>query len=1163
MAQNLNSNPDADFEAFLAETDQELSQDAQYQSDLVVTQREAAREAAFEGDGFDEFMQSENPEQDEFDKFIDDNDSLSAWLDVPLQAVGGFRDAGESIKNLFIEGALLTQLPQLAAEGITGEEITEEDEKTAKKQTKARTALPDVQEAQTTAGAITRPLAQFLSPFVVLSAGAKAVGLANAAGKATPFITGAATDFLAFEGHEQRLSNVINDVGYGNAITEYLEADPDDSDIEGRFKNTLEGAGLGGLTEAVFKAVKFVKHGKLARESVKAAKEVSSKRAQQMVKTAKQITKSKKIESIKDQTIKFDSKSLPPRPNKEEISIPVQRQMAEAMGTTPEEVVAGDIFQKIRKMGVQDELNKVTNIQEEQFTRLRESLPEYMERITMGDRSAADDFIANEFRAFLETDGAAKDAFQDVARALGRRGQSDAVQSANKLSSMLSQANELTKEQIVKSFHNIVEKGGDAETFVKNLRGAQTLDKINKVASEWYINALLSSPKTLLVDTWSNPLWTSVLALERIPAAAMGKIRRGLFHTERAKDAVHFDEARIMMDSYVNSITDALKYISKAHGKVVGKNRLVAERTGKAASSFKNLQETSALIGRSFDNFRIDTQTRFDTPRASRAITAENFELERNTTLGRIVDYTGAVVNSPTAFMQAKDDVAKAILYRGEVQTLAHRRAVMEGLTGSAYQARIKQLTDVPLNEVGLDAQNMADNRLIQLAKAFEGDDSDLVAGAISRQAQEFARRGTFTQELGPIAKAAQTFFNELPGGKVIVPFIKTPVNLVKVFAERTPLAPLSKNIRADIAAGGARADLALGRIAMGSGLLMAGYSLAVNGRLTGEGPKDKAERDTLLQTGWRPRSVLVGDTYVEIGRLDPIASFMQFPANLVELHDQLNNELNGDLEKDVSDYVALNVLAMSNMFLSKSFTASVGEFMETITSQDENKMQRLINFYGSSFTVPNAVAFFANEIDPVMKQADTLWEAIKNKAGAGDIPKRNIFGEPVIRDPQTVGYMIPTSYSTIDKDPLLQKLAEAGAYIRLPGKRLDGVELTVRDHSQFMEVLKETGVRDALDRFVNSEAWEALPDVSETGIDGAQRATKSGMAKFMYSNYVKLAKFRFIQSRPDLQKRIREFNTKLQSNPKATPLTQRVLDAQGISIENSSNPATFNPSGE
>src|SRR3546814_12075353 len=45
---------------------------------------------------------------------------------------------------------------------------------------------------------------------------------------------------------------------------------------------------------------------------------------------------------------------------------------------------------------------------------------------------------------------------------------------------------------------------------------------------------------------------------------------------------------------------------------------------------------------------------------------------------------------------------------------------------------------------------------------------------------------------------------------KAVLPFIRTPTNLIKFTAERSPLAPMVKEWRKDFMAGGARRDLAI-----------------------------------------------------------------------------------------------------------------------------------------------------------------------------------------------------------------------------------------------------------------------------------------------------------------------------------------------------------------
>ena len=62
--------------------------------------------------------------------------------------------------------------------------------------------------------------------------------------------------------------------------------------------------------------------------------------------------------------------------------------------------------------------------------------------------------------------------------------------------------------------------------------------------------------------------------------------------------------------------------------------------------------------------------------------------------------------------------------------------------------------------------------------------------------------------------------------GKIVLPFMRVLVNIQKHQWSRTALAPLSKAYRADIAAGGARAQIARPRPALGTMPSMAAMAM-------------------------------------------------------------------------------------------------------------------------------------------------------------------------------------------------------------------------------------------------------------------------------------------------------------------------------------------------
>lgn len=121
----------------------------------------------------------------------------------------------------------------------------------------------------TTTGKITSQISQFLTGFAVggqALRGVKAAGTAARIGKGA--LQGAVSDFAFFDAQEERLSNLLQEVpALANPVSEYLAASDDDGEFEGRFKNAVEGLGLGAVTEGLFTAVRAIRAARKAKAS--------------------------------------------------------------------------------------------------------------------------------------------------------------------------------------------------------------------------------------------------------------------------------------------------------------------------------------------------------------------------------------------------------------------------------------------------------------------------------------------------------------------------------------------------------------------------------------------------------------------------------------------------------------------------------------------------------------------------------------------------------------------------------------------------------------------------------------------------------------------------------------------------------------------------------
>ena len=204
---------------------------------------------------------------------------------------GGVRDAAQNTLDLIDDSAtwLNNNLIDLR---IGGGHFGETNANAAR--TGEFINLPKVAENQTVGGKIGRSLTQFVVPFIGTAKLLKGAGMANTAVRG--LTAGAITDAAAFDPHEKRLSNMImemsdNDPAFGKAAFEYLAANPADSNAEGRFKNALEGAGLGIALEGVFKGLRMVKANYVAKgadpaDAVRKAAEAATKEADELAKKA-------------------------------------------------------------------------------------------------------------------------------------------------------------------------------------------------------------------------------------------------------------------------------------------------------------------------------------------------------------------------------------------------------------------------------------------------------------------------------------------------------------------------------------------------------------------------------------------------------------------------------------------------------------------------------------------------------------------------------------------------------------------------------------------------------------------------------------------------------------------------------------------------------------
>ncbi len=362
----------------------------------------------------------------------------------------------------------------------------------------------------------------------------------------------------------------------------------------------------------------------------------------------------------------------------------------------------------------------------------------------------------------------------------------------------------------------------------------------------------------------------------------------------------------------------------------------------------------------------------------------------------------GSIIRTPTRALSAEDELFKAMARRMELSGLAVREARKEGLSGAAAKKRTQELIANPTD--------------VMIAKSFD-----------------YGRYLTFQRPLGPIGQSVSRMTQAAPLLKLVLPFVRTPTNILKFSIERSPAAPLLKEVRADFLAGGARRDMAVARVMVGSGAMAATMELVANGHVTGGGPAEDNAKGIQRADGWQPYSFQIGDKYYSYQRLDPFATTLGIAADFADLQSHMT-------DKQRDQVAGLLVASTLKNLSSKTWLSGVADLSEAVTDP-ERFGAAYLRQRAASIAVPAVVAQAARTMDPTLHEAKTMLDAIRARVPglSSALPaKLDVWGKPIENEgglgPNIVS---PVWQSTDKKDPVNAAVLSSGATVSAPGKTL------------------------------------------------------------------------------------------------------------------------------
>jgi hypothetical protein len=397
---------------------------------------------------------------------------------------------------------------------------------------------------------------------------------------------------------------------------------------------------------------------------------------------------------------------------------------------------------------------------------------------------------------------------------------------------------------------------------------------------------------------------------------------------------------------------------------------------------------------------------------------------------GKFIDLMGNITRASFRGLTAGDEFFKQLSYRAKVSATAAREAADMVKAGT------------------LDKTGIADH----VAKALQAS-IDEQGVARSSDALKYAEKASFVNDLKGStwgdytsmgeAMARLSSANPLIRG-VILPFIKTPTNVTRTTFEYTPLiGQLRKQFYTDVAAGGEKQAMALGKLTIGSGMYIGAGMLALEGRITGAPPAP----GVVVPAGWKPYSVRFqgigqdgGDLFLSYQRMQPFGDILGLTADFAKSTGMLDVDTREGLAHSMSlaisklmtadgDTLGKAALGASAAYgkslISKTYYRNMTEFFSTFSGyNNEAALVRWFQNYTASH-VPGVLSQF-NSDDTVREVRSTLDAIMARIPGLSQqLPaKRDYFGN--IHDTK-VGFpwsiIQPLAASETKVDPVMNEL--------------------------------------------------------------------------------------------------------------------------------------------
>jgi hypothetical protein len=411
---------------------------------------------------------------------------------------------------------------------------------------------------------------------------------------------------------------------------------------------------------------------------------------------------------------------------------------------------------------------------------------------------------------------------------------------------------------------------------------------------------------------------------------------------------------------------------------------------------------------------------------------------------GREMEIGGKQARIPLRLLGAEDEFFKSVAFRGDINRQAYALAAKEGLPAEQFHARVAELSMNPTEEMVGKAKDVAEYQ-------------------------------TFQTPLGKVGRAVQNFSNTHILAKLVVPFVRTPLNLLKYAGERTPLGLFAQEVRDNLSGknGAVARDTQVARITLGTMVGVAAFEMASQGLITGGGPADKAKKSIMQADGWQDYSVKIGDMYYRYNRLDPFSVILGVAADAYEIAHATGSD-----HPDKEHMTALVFAAISKNILNRASLSGLSDLIQATADPERYGKSYLKGMVGT--VIPAISAQTAQTLDPTVREARTVLDTLKARIpGLSQSLKarRDVWGEPIVREgglgPDIAS---PIMEARLKNDPVNKALIAANYFPGKLDRKIRGVELTDDQYDDYARIAGRTA-KVRLNAIVGMPGFNQMPE--------------------------------------------------------------------------------------